>query len=199
MLIHLVDDDMTILDSASFLLEQTGHTIKTWSSSQQFVEQVALYEQGIVLLDMKMPQLDGKQVHQYLRQQHSTLAVIIMTAHADVPMAVQELKQGAVDFLQKPVKFLQLQAALNAASEITQTNYERYQIEQCYIQLSAKELDILTLLLKGYINRQIAEQLNISVRTVEVHRANLMQKMQAQTITELIYKTTLLHSNRARI
>lgn len=198
MLIHLVDDDMTILDSASFLLEQTGHTIKTWSSSQQFVEQVALYEQGIVLLDMKMPQLDGKQVHQYLRQQHSTLAVIIMTAHADVPMAVQELKQGAVDFLQKPVKFSQLQAALNAASEITQTNYERYQIEQCYIQLSTKELDILTLLLKGYINRQIAEQLNISVRTVEVHRANLMQKMQAQTITELIYKTTLLHSNRTR-
>lgn len=198
MLIHLVDDDMTILDSASFLLEQTGHKVKTWSSSQQFVEQVALYEQGIVLLDMKMPQLDGKQVHQYLRQQHSTLAVIIMTAHADVPMAVQELKQGAVDFLQKPVKFSQLQAALNAASEITQTNYERYQIEQCYIQLSTKELDILTLLLKGYINRQIAEQLNISVRTVEVHRANLMQKMQAQTITELIYKTTLLHSNRTR-
>lgn len=198
MLIHLVDDDMTILDSASFLLEQTGHKVKTWSSSQQFVEQVALYEQGIVLLDMKMPQLDGKQVHQYLRQQHSTLAVIIMTAHADVPMAVQELKQGAVDFLQKPVKFSQLQAALNAASEITQTNYKRYQIEQCYIQLSAKELDILTLLLKGYINRQIAEQLNISVRTVEVHRANLMQKMQAQTITELIYKTTLLHSNRTR-
>lgn len=198
MLIHLVDDDMTILDSASFLLEQTGHKVKTWSSSQQFVEQVALYEQGIVLLDMKMPQLDGKQVHQYLRQQHSTLAVIIMTAHADVPMAVQELKQGAVDFLQKPVKFSQLQAALNAASEITQTNYERYQIGQCYIQLSAKELDILTLLLKGYINRQIAEQLNISVRTVEVHRANLMQKMQAQTITELIYKTTLLHSNRTR-
>lgn len=198
MLIHLVDDDMTILDSASFLLEQTGHKVKTWSSSQQFVEQVALYEQGIVLLDMKMPQLDGKQVHQYLRQQHSTLAVIIMTAHADVPMAVQELKQGAVDFLQKPVKFSQLQAALNAASEITQTNYERYQIDQCYIQLSTKELDILTLLLKGYINRQIAEQLNISVRTVEVHRANLMQKMQAQTITELIYKTTLLHSNRTR-
>ncbi|QIM63238.1 DNA-binding response regulator [Pasteurellaceae bacterium Orientalotternb1] len=198
MLIHLVDDDMTILDSASFLLEQAGYHVKKWSSSPQFVEHVALYKQGIVLLDMKMPQLDGKQVHQYLRQQHSTLAVIIMTAHADVPMAVQELKQGAVDFLQKPVKFSQLQAALNAASDITQTNYERYQIEQCYIHLSPKELDILTLLQKGYINRQIAEALNISVRTVEVHRANLMQKMQAQTITDLIYKTTLLHPNRPR-
>lgn len=196
MLIHLVDDDITILDAASFLLEQSGYQVKTWSNSQQFVEQVSLYEQGVVLLDMKMPQLDGRQVHQYLRQQRSVLSVIIMTAHADVPMAVQELKQGAVDFLQKPVQFSQLQTALKSASEITRTNYERYLIEQCYIQLSAKELDILALLLQGYIKRQIAEQLNVSVRTVEVHRANLMQKMQSQTITELIYKIALLQSNK---
>lgn len=192
MQIHLVDDDLTVLDAARFLLEQTGYDVKTWSNSQVFIEEVALYEQGIVLLDMKMPRLDGKQVHQFLCQQNSTLAVIILTGHGDVPMAVQELKQGAVDFLQKPVQFAQLQTALALAERKTQESYQRYQIHCRYAQLSKKELDILQLLLQGYINRQIAQTLNISVRTVEVHRAHIMEKMQAQTIAELIYKTARL-------
>lgn len=192
MQIHLVDDDLTVLDAARFLLEQTGYCVQTWSNSQEFVEKVALYERGIVLLDMKMPLLDGRQVHQFLSQQHSTLAVIILTGHGDVPMAVQELKQGAVDFLQKPVQFAQLQVALALATQKTEESYQRYQIHCCYAELSKKELDILQLLLQGYINRQIAETLNISVRTVEVHRSHIMEKMQAHTIAELIYKTTLL-------
>lgn len=190
--IHLVDDDLTVLDAARYLLEQTGYQVTTWSNSQQFIEQAELFEQGIVLLDIKMPQLDGRQVHQYLRQQKSTLAVIIMTGHGDIPMAVQELKQGAVDFLQKPVQFQQLQNALDVAKTKTEDNYAQYQIQQCYALLSQKELEVLDLLLQGYINRQIADTLNIAVRTVEVHRAHIMQKMQAQTIAELIYKTTRL-------
>lgn len=192
MKVHLVDDDLTVLDAARFLLEQTGYNVKIWKNSQEFIENVALYEQAIVLLDMKMPQLDGSQVHQFLKQQNSTLAVIILTGHGDVPMAVKELKQGAVDFLQKPVQFAQLKAALSSAQEKTQENYQRYQVHCCYAKLSKKELDILNLLLQGYINRQIAETLNISVRTVEVHRSRLMEKMQSQTIAELIYKTSLL-------
>ncbi|MCL7845539.1 LuxR C-terminal-related transcriptional regulator [Pasteurella multocida] len=139
-----------------------------------------------------MSLLDGHQVHQFLCQQQSTLAVVIMTAHADVPMAVQELKQGAVDFLQKPVQFSQLQSVLKTATQTTQSHYERYKIRHCYAQLSRKELDILALLIQGCINRQIAEALNISVRTVEVHRSHIMEKMQAQTIAELIYKTAQL-------
>ncbi|MGC6406691.1 response regulator [Bisgaard Taxon 45] len=189
MLIHLVDDDLTVLDAARFLLEQADYSVKTWSNSQEFVNNAPLFEPGVVLLDMKMPLLDGHQVHQFLCQQQSTLAVIIMTGHADVPMAVQELKQGAVDFLQKPIQFSQLQSVLKTAIQVTQSRYERYKIQHCYAQLSRKELAILALLIQGQINRQVAETLNISVRTVEVHRANIMQKMQAQTIAELIYKT----------
>lgn len=192
MLIHLVDDDLTVLDAACFLLEQAGYQVKTWPNSQEFVDNVPLFEPSIVLLDMKMPLMDGHQVHQFLRQKNSTLAVIIMTAHGDVPMAVQELKQGAVDFLQKPVQFSQLQSVLKLAEEKTYTSYERYKIQSCYEQLSKKELEILELLIQGYINRQIAETLNISVRTVEVHRSHIMEKMQAQTIAELIYKTAQL-------
>ncbi|MDO5053956.1 MAG: response regulator [Pasteurella oralis] len=196
MLIHLVDDDLTVLDAACFLLEQAGYQVQSWSNSQEFVDNVPLFEQGIVLLDMKMPQLDGHQVHQFLQQKCSTLAVVIMTAHGDVPMAVQELKQGAVDFLQKPVQFSQLQSVLKIAAEKTQASYERYKIQSCYTLLSRKELDILELLIQGCINRQIAETLNISVRTVEVHRSHIMEKMQAQTIAELIYKTTQLESKK---
>ncbi|WP_075321085.1 response regulator [Histophilus somni] len=190
--IHLLDDDLTILDAASFLLEQAGYQVKTWSNSQQFVQQANIFEPGILLLDMKMPHLDGKAVHQFLQQQNSPFAVIIMTGHGDIQMAVQEFKLGAVDFLQKPMQFSQLQSAIKLARKKTMENYEQYQIKRCYKQLSTKELEVLSLLLKGYINRQIAETLNISVRTVEVHRSHIMEKMQAQTVAELIYKITLI-------
>ena len=188
MIIHILDDDITILDAASFLLKQLGYQIKTWSNSQDFIEYADLFQPGILLLDMKMPLIDGHQVHKYLNQQHSTLAVIIITGHGDVSMAVQELKQGAVDFLQKPVKFEELQSVLKIAKQKTLQKYEYFQIKNDYASLSQKELEILQLLLQGYINRKIAEELNISVRTVEVHRSHLMQKMHAKTLAELIYK-----------
>ncbi|MBN6710238.1 response regulator transcription factor [Haemophilus haemoglobinophilus] len=188
--IHLLDDDLTVLDAARFLLEQAGYQVKTWSNSQQFLQQANIFEPGILLLDMKMPHLDGRAVHQFLQQKNSPFAVIIMTGHGDIQMAVQELKLGAVDFLQKPMQFSQLQSAIKLASKKTADNYELYQIKQCYEQLSNKELEVLTLLLKGQINRQIAENLNISIRTVEVHRSHIMEKMQSQTVAELIYKIT---------
>lgn len=134
-----------------------------------------LFEPGVVLLDMKMSLLDGHQVHQFLCQQQSTLAVVIMTAHADVPMAVQELKQGAVDFY-KTCSIFAITICIKTATQTTQSHYERYKIRHCYAQLSRKELDILALLIQGCINRQIAEALNISVRTVEVHRSHIMEK-----------------------
>lgn len=192
MQIHLVDDDLTVLDATQFLLEQLGYSVTSWSNSISFVENAPFFEQGIVLLDMKMPLMDGRAVHQYLSQINSTLSVIIMTAHADVPMAVKELKQGAVDFLQKPVELARLQTTLQAAAQQTQAKYEKYQIQHCYNLLSPQEHKILQLIIQGNINRQIAETLNIAVRTVEVHRSHIMEKMQANTLAELIYKRSLL-------
>ncbi|MGQ0286114.1 response regulator [Pasteurellaceae bacterium 22721_9_1] len=192
MQIHLVDDDLNVLDATRFLLEQAGYQVKTWSKSKEFIENASHFEPAIVILDMNMPELDGRQVHQFLCEKQSTMSVIIMTAYADVSMAVQGLKQGAVDFLQKPVQFSQLQATLKLATEKTLANTQRHHIQTCYQQLSNKEIEILNLLLQGQINRQIAETLNISIRTVEVHRSHIMEKMQAQTIAELIYKITLI-------
>lgn len=192
MKVHIVDDDPTILDAATFMLTQAGYDVVGWSDSKIFIEQIDPFEPGVVLLDMRMPHFDGRQVHRLLKQQNSLLQVIIMTAFADVQMAVNELKAGAVDFLQKPVAFDQLKVALDTAIERSEKRYQQYLIEQCYQQLSEKEKDVLALVLNGKINKQIAEELNIAVRTVEVHRSHIMEKMKAKNLAELVRKVDLL-------
>ncbi|KGQ68977.1 response regulator [Gallibacterium anatis] len=193
MKVHILDDDETVVDAATFLLTQAGYDVVSWSNSKTFLEQVNPFEPGVVLLDMRMPYFDGRQVHKMLKQQNSVLQVIIMTAFADVDMAVNELKQGAIDFLQKPILFDQLKTALENARIRSEKRFQQYQIEQCYDQLSEKEKEVLALIIEGNINKQIAERLNISVRTVEVHRSHIMEKMHAKNVAELIRKVDLLN------
>lgn len=192
MKVHILDDDETVVDAATFLLTQAGYDVVSWSNSKTFLEQVNPFEPGVVLLDMRMPYFDGRQVHKILKQQNSVLQVIIMTAFADVDMAVNELKQGAIDFLQKPILFDQLKTALENARIRSEKRFQQYQIQQCYDQLSEKEKEVLALIIEGNINKQIAERLNISVRTVEVHRSHIMEKMHAKNVAELIRKVDLL-------
>ncbi|KGQ55760.1 tetrathionate response regulatory protein TtrR [Gallibacterium anatis str. Avicor] len=193
MKVHILDDDETVVDAATFLLTQAGYDVVSWSNSKTFLEQVNPFEPGVVLLDMRMPYFDGRQVHKILKQQNSVLQVIIMTAFADVDMAVNELKQGAIDFLQKPILFDQLKTALENARIRSEKRFQQYQIEQCYDQLSEKEKEVLAFIIEGNINKQIAERLNISVRTVEVHRSHIMEKMHAKNVAELIRKVDLLN------
>ena len=193
MKVHILDDDETVVDAATFLLTQAGYDVVSWSNSKTFLEQVNPFEPGVVLLDMRMPYFDGRQVHKMLKQQNSVLQVIIVTAFADVDMAVNELKQGAIDFLQKPILFDQLKTALENARIRSEKRFQQYQIEQCYDQLSEKEKEVLAFIIEGNINKQIAERLNISVRTVEVHRSHIMEKMHAKNVAELIRKVDLLN------
>lgn len=192
MKVHILDDDETVVDAATFLLTQAGYDVVSWSNSKTFLEQVNPFEPGVVLLDMRMPYFDGRQVHKILKQKNSVLQVIIMTAFADVDMAINELKQGAIDFLQKPILFDQLKTALENARIRSEKRFQQYQIQQCYDQLSEKEKEVLALIIEGNINKQIAERLNISVRTVEVHRSHIMEKMHAKNVAELIRKVDLL-------
>lgn len=101
--IHLLDDDTAVTNACAFLLESLGYDVKCWTQGADFLAQASLYQAGVVLLDMRMPVLDGQGVHDALRQCGSTLAVVFLTGHGDVPMAVEQMKRGAVDFLQKPV------------------------------------------------------------------------------------------------
>lgn len=186
MIIHILDDDEALLDAVAFLLFPLNLPIKTWQNSVEFIEQADLYLQGVLLLDIRMPHLDGSQVHQILRERQSTLAVVIMTAHGDVPMAVRELKNGAVDFLQKPATFDQLKQAITQAEKISQQAVKIHEIRQNYAKLTEKEQNLAPLIMQGFTNKQIADKLAVSVRTVEVHRANVMVKMQAESLAGLV-------------
>ncbi|TDQ57965.1 LuxR family two component transcriptional regulator [Mesocricetibacter intestinalis] len=192
MIIHIVDDEDAILDAMRFLLAPLQTEICTWRSSRDFIQQADLYRQGVVLLDMRMPLLDGHQVHQLLREKQSVLAVVIMTAHGDIPMAVQELKLGALDFLAKPVAFESLQRVISQGREFSRKQLEIHRTRRNYQKLTEKEKRLLEHILQGTPNKLIADKLAVSVRTVEVHRANIMEKMQAESLAALVSAITLL-------
>ena len=130
------------------------------------------------------------------RQRESTLAVVFLTGHGDVPMAVEQMKLGAVDFLQKPVSARPLQTALERALVVSEQAVARQQIATCYRGLTAKERELAGFVVKGLMNREIAQVMNIAVRTVEVHRARVMEKMQAANLAELVNKWQQLKETR---
>ncbi|CEL82521.1 tetrathionate respiration response regulator TtrR [Klebsiella quasipneumoniae subsp. similipneumoniae] len=186
-IIHLLDDDLRVTRACAFLLESLGYEVMCWAEGEMFLAQANLYQAGVVLLDMRMPGLDGRGVHEALRQSGSTLAVVFLTGHGDVPMAVEQMKQGAVDFLQKPVSVEPLQAALERALELSMEAVSRQRILGNYQQLTPKERELALLVVQGLMNREIAQVMNIAVRTVEVHRARVMEKMHAGSLAELVW------------
>lgn len=187
-IIHLLDDDPAVTRACSFLLESLGYEAVCWEEGERFLAQADLYQVGVVLLDMRMPVLDGQTVHEALRQRGSTLAVVFLTGHGDVPMAVEEMKRGAVDFLQKPVSLKPLQAALEHGLTVSGERFAQKKVVDCYQQLTPKERELALLVMKGLMNREIAQAMSIAVRTVEVHRARVMEKMQAGSLAELVSK-----------
>ncbi|CAI0711123.1 Transcriptional regulatory protein fixJ [Serratia proteamaculans] len=185
-LIHLVDDDLAVTDACRFLLEGLNYRVQIWHDSQRFVDQVSLYQCGVVMLDIRMPGMDGQQVHQQLRRQESTLAVVIVTGHGDIAMAVAEMKLGAVDFLQKPIAAAPLIEALDRGIAHSQCRLERHQLQQRFSALTPREREIARAVAAGMTNKLIADRHFIAVRTVEVHRARVMEKMQADSLAELV-------------
>lgn len=187
-IIHLLDDDPAVTRACAFLLESLGYEAVCWEEGERFLAQADLYQVGVVLLDMRMPVLDGQAVHEALRQRGSTLAVVFLTGHGDVPMAVEEMKRGAVDFLQKPVSLKPLQAALEHGLTVSGERFAQKKVVDCYQHLTPKERELALLVMKGLMNREIAQAMSIAVRTVEVHRARVMEKMQAGSLAELVSK-----------
>lgn len=185
-LIHLVDDDFAVTDACRFLLEGLNYRVQTWHDSQKFINSIDPYQCGVVMLDIRMPGIDGQQVHQGLRRQNSTLAVVIVTGHGDIAMAVEEMKLGAVDFLQKPIAAAPLIEALERGIIHSQRQIEQRQRQQLFGALTPRERDIARAVAAGMTNKQIAESHFIAVRTVEVHRARVMEKMQVGSLAELV-------------
>ncbi|MCS6210724.1 response regulator transcription factor [Shewanella baltica] len=184
--VYLIDDDDSVRRSLRFMLESYGLKITDFDSAEAFFTAVDLTLPGCALVDVRMLGLSGPQLHLELVAKNSPLAVIYLTGHGDVPMAVEALKLGAVDFFQKPADGAKLAEAVVKALEHTKTHYQDNQYLETYQALTPREREILNLIAQGLKNQEIADSLCIAMRTVEIHRANLMKGMQVGSLAEMM-------------
>lgn len=189
-LVHLVDDEEAIHRSVGFMLKTSGHRVQTYGSGAELLRQGSTLAPGCVLLDVRMPGMDGLEVQQALRDRGIGLPVIVMTGHGDIGVAVRAMKAGAVDFLEKPFEKSTLLSALQEGFfrlQRAERNREREQNARTAIAaLTAREREVLEGLAKGLPNKSIAYDLGISPRTVEIHRANVMDKLGVRSLSEAL-------------
>jgi two-component system response regulator FixJ len=189
-LVHLVDDEEAIRRSAGFMLKTSGFRVKTYESGVELMKEAKQLDPGCILLDIRMPGMDGLETQQALREQGVPLPVIIMTGHGDVSLAVRAMKVGAVDFIEKPFEKAMLLSALDEGfSRLERSERSRDRAGEATVRLQAltpREREVLDGLAQGLPNKTIAYDLGISPRTVEIHRANLMTKLGVRSLSEAL-------------
>ncbi|WP_395666539.1 response regulator FixJ [Methylocella sp.] len=188
--VHLIDDDDAVRQALGFLLMASGFAVRAYESAAGFVERLGSAQAGCVVTDVRMPGVDGLELLRILKARRARLPVVVMTGHGDVALAVEAMKAGAVDFLEKPFDDQRFLAAVRLALD-RQAHDARRDEEAAAIQLrldalSAREREVLDGLVAGQPNKTIAYDLNISPRTVEAHRANVMAKMGAANLSDLL-------------
>ena len=192
LLIHIIDDEESVRTSCDFLIGSLGLQTQIWPSALMFLQQVDIYHPAVVVSDLMMPEMSGQALQAHLNQYDSPIALIALTGKGEIADAVNMLKQGAADYLEKPINSYRLQEAIARAQALTRKRAQLYGIKKLYAQLTDKEKQVANELLKGNLNKNIADHLDISVRTVEVHRSQVMKKMQSQHVSELVQKLVLL-------
>jgi len=189
-LVHIVDDEEAIRRSASYMLKTSGYAVETWQSGAAFLKEVRHAEHGCILLDIRMPEIDGLAVQRTLAERGVTMPIVIMTGHGDVGLSVRAMKAGAVDFLEKPFEKSVLLAAIEDAFDriaaADGASVRAAEAEVILGGLTARERDVLEGLAQGLPNKTIAYDLGISPRTVEVHRANLMAKLGVRSLSDAL-------------
>jgi two-component system response regulator FixJ len=189
-IIHIVDDDDAIRRSAGFMLKTSGFEVISYPSGVAFLKAIGRDAPGCVLLDVRMPEMDGLEVQQALKDRGITMPVIVLTGHGDVTVAVRAMKGGAVDFIEKPFEKAVLLAAIAAAFDrisVSSSDEQRAAAANVLVaKLTGREQDVLKGLVQGLPNKTIAYDLGISPRTVEVHRANLMSKLGVRSLSEAL-------------
>jgi two-component system, LuxR family, response regulator FixJ len=188
--VHVIDDDEAIRQSLEFLLQTARIAVKTYPTATAFLEALPDVGPGCVVTDVRMPGMSGIELLRRLQDLAIGVPVIVVTGHGDVPLAVEAMRIGAVDFLEKPfddeVLLASVRSALREQSAETERRSARAAVEGRVAALSNRERDVLNGLVAGHANKQIAFDLGISPRTVEIYRANLMNKMQAGSLSELV-------------
>lgn len=188
--IYVVDDDEAMRDSMKWLLEGEGYAVACFSSGEQFLAAHRDDMRGCLVLDVRMPEMSGLELHEHLADRGSCLPVIFVTGHGDVPMAVAALQRGACDFIEKPFHnedlLERIRRALSLDCEQATRRRRTDAIAQRLEQLTQREREVMDLVVAGKLNKQIADELEISMKTVEAHRARVMDKMGARTLAELV-------------
>jgi FixJ family two-component response regulator len=190
--VYIVDDDDAMRDSLRWLLESAGYRVASYCSAERFLAAYKPDHGSCLVLDVRMSGISGLELQQELNRRGTTLPIIFVTGHGDVPMAVDALKNGAFHFLEKPFKDAQLLAVIEQAStqqKAVPPDAQRRCTAARLATLTQREREVMDLVVQGRKNRQIAEDLHISVKTVEAHRARAMEKMDVSSVAELIHAT----------
>jgi FixJ family two-component response regulator len=195
--VFVVDDDVAVCDSLRFLIESVGLQVRTFSSADEFLAACTPDQPGCLVLDLRMPGMSGLELQEQLARRKYTLPVIIITAHGDVPSAVRAMKAGAVDFLSKPFSDQNLldriHQALATDAQAREDEAIRVGISARAAMLTPREREVMNLVVSGLPNKGIAAQLQLSAKTVETHRARVMEKMQARSVAELVHMALTLN------
>ncbi len=188
--VFVVDDDEAVRDSLRWLISSVNLEVETFASAQEFLDAFDPNRQGCLLLDMRMPGMSGLALLTKLRELGSNIPTIFLTGHGDVPMAVRALKAGAIDFLEKPYNDQALldciHNALEQSAQIHQLRSERHKIEKRFASLTPREQEVMDMVVEGLSNKQVGNNLSISIKTVETHRARIMEKMEAASVSHLV-------------
>lgn len=188
--VFIVDDDPAIRDALSLMIEQEEIAVLSFESADAFLNAYRHECKGCAIIDIRMPDMSGMELHQILLERNITLPVIFLTGHGDIPMSVQAMKAGAVDFLTKPVTREKLIASIKAALQQSETKLLHQANHQSsatkLASLTERERDVMLLAVKGYSNKHIARELGISHRTVEIHKSKIMHKTGAINLLDLV-------------
>jgi len=189
-LVYVVDDDAAMRSSLKWLIESVGMRVEAYGSADEFLGCYYPARAGCLLLDVRMPGMSGLELQEHLAARHSQLPVIIITGHGDVPMAVRAMKAGAVDFIEKPFNDESLLDAIRHALAVSveQRSLQSRQAEVAtrLALLTPREHEVMEMVAEGKSNKEIANALGVSAKTVEAHRARVMEKMQAHSLAELV-------------
>ena len=188
--VYVVEDDEAVRDSLELLLKSDGKQVKTYESANAFLRDYSDKMAGCIVLDIRMPGMDGMELQKKLNEKHSILPIIFVTGHGDVPMAVDAMKEGAVDFIQKPYReealLEKIEAALKQDLEQRKSLEEKQEIIRRVKSLTPREREIMDRMIAGQANKVIAIELEISQLTVEIHRSRVMHKMGTHSLAHLV-------------
>jgi FixJ family two-component response regulator len=188
--VAIIDDDEAVRDSLGWLLEAQDYSVNRYQSAEDFLQTWNSTTTGCLILDIRMPGMTGIELHDLLVSEGHQVPVIFITGHGDVPMAVSRMKKGAVDFLQKPFSQDELrqlvEQALAHARGLRDNARQQADQQQRLSKLTTRETQVLERIVAGRLNKQIADDLDISIKTVEAHRANIMEKLGARTMADLM-------------